>query len=675
MSAHRILIALVLASVTTAATAADTAGPLLSGIDLSAMDTSVRPQDDLFRHVNGKWLENTPFPAEYASAGIGIMLFEKAQDDVHAILLEAAGAGEAATEDMRRLGDMYTSFMDEKLVDERGLAPLRPLFAQIAALDGPRALADFFGRATGLGIEVPFGVNVYPDARHSTHNIAYVSQAGLGLPNRDYYLRDEDTYVEFRRKYVDYLARLLTLAGESRGAERAAAILELETRMAREQWTPVQNRDPIATYNRHDLDSVTQLAPAFDWSAFHAATGLPAGDFIIRQPSYATALGGLLGGADLAVWKDYLTVRTIGAYARVLPAAFVEASFDFNSRTLRGTESLRPRWKRAVSEADNAMGEAIGQVYVARHFPPQAKQRMDELVRNLLSAFDRGIDALDWMSPATRAEAHAKLAKINVKIAYPDQWRDYSGLEIRRDDLLGNVMRANQFEWNWQAARAGQPKDPGEWFMTPQTVNAYYLPTNNEIVFPAAFLQPPLFNMQADDAANYGAIGAVIGHEISHGFDDRGRQYDGDGNLRDWWMPEDNEKFKQRASGLVRQYSSFTALPGLNLNGELTLGENIGDLSGAAVAYSAYRHSLGGAEPPVIDGYTGVQRFFLGHAQSWRGKWREGLLREVVLTDPHSPNEFRSNGVVANMDEFYAAFGVREGDRLWRPAGERVRIW
>ncbi len=395
----------------------------------------------------------------------------------------------------------------------------------------------------------------------------------------------------------------------------------------------------------------------------------------MRQPTYATALGEQLHTADLAVWKDYLTVRAIGAYARLLPAAFVEASFDFNSRTLRGTETLRPRWKRAVQETDGAMGEAIGAEYVRRHFPPEAKVRMDQLVRNLLAAFDRGIDSLEWMSAATKAEAHAKLAKIKVKIAYPDKWRDYSGLEIRPDDLLGNVMRSNQFEWNWQAARAGQPKDPSEWFMTPQTVNAYYLPTNNEIVFPAAFLQPPLFNMAADDAVNYGAIGSVIGHEISHGFDDRGRQYDGDGNLRDWWTAEDNDKFRQKSAGLVKQYSSFEALPGLNVNGELTLGENIGDLSGAAVAYAAYIASLNGAEPPVIDGYTGQQRFFLGYAQSNRAKWREGLMREVVLTDPHSPNEFRSNGVVSNMDEFYAAFGVREGDGLWRTAAERVKIW
>jgi predicted metalloendopeptidase len=675
MSMRKLLPALLCLSLAGAAGADNAPAPSASGIESAAMDKAVRPQDDLFRFVNGTWLANTPFPAEYASAGIGIMLYEKAQADVQAILLEAAAAGDKATPEMQRLGAMYASFMDEKTVEARGVQPLKPLFDEIAAIDGPAALARYFGLAQRRGISTPYGVYVYPDARNSAYNVAYVDQDGLGMPNRDYYLKTEDTYVEFRRKYVEYLAKLLTLAGESAGSERAARILELETKLATDQWTPVENRDPIKTYNKHSLETAAKLAPDFDWGAWFAATGLPAGDFVLRQPSYATALGGHLRGADLAVWKDYLKVRTIGAYARVLSSPFVEASFDFNSRTLRGTETLRPRWKRAVQETDNAMGEAIGAAYVARHFPPEAKARMVTLVDNLLAEFDRGIDRLDWMSAATKAEAHAKLKKINVKIAYPDKWRDYTGLEVRADDLVGNVMRANEFEWAWQAARAGKPKDPTEWFMTPQTVNAYYLPTNNEIVFPAAFLQPPYFNMQADDAANYGAIGSVIGHEISHGFDDRGRQYDGDGNLRDWWTPEDNEKFKAKAAGLVEQYSAFEALPGLNVNGELTLGENIGDLSGAAVAYGAYIHSLGGAEAPVIDGYTGPQRFFLGYAQAWRTKWREGLMREVVLTDPHAPSEFRANGVVANMDEFYAAFGVKEGDRLWRPAAERVKIW
>jgi predicted metalloendopeptidase len=675
MSLRKLLPVLLCISIAGLASADGAEAPLASGIDPAAMDRNVRPQDDLFRHVNGTWLATTSFPAEYASAGIGIMLFEKAQADVQAILLEAAAAGYKATPDMRRLGDMYTSFLDEKKVEERGIEPLKPLFAEIEAIDGPQALARFFGRAQGLGISVPIAVYVYPDARNSTHNVAYLSQDGLGMPNRDYYLKQEKEYVEFRSKYVDYLSKLFTLVGQSEGAARAAKVLELETRIATDQWTPVQDRDPIATYNRHRLESAAALAPEFDWKAYHAATGLPAGDFIVQQPTYATALGKQVTDGELAVWKDYLTVRAIGAYARVLPAAFVEASFDFNSRTLRGTEALRPRWKRAVQETDSAMGEAIGAAYVARHFPPEAKARMVTLVDNLLAEFDRGIDRLDWMSAATKAEAHTKLKKINVKIAYPDKWRDYSGLQIRPDDLAGNVMRSNQFEWEWQAARAGKPKDPTEWFMTPQTVNAYYLPHNNEIVFPAAFLQPPYFDMRADDAANYGAIGSTIGHEISHGFDDQGRQYDGDGNLRDWWTPEDNEKFQTRARGLIKQYSAFEALPGLNVNGELTLGENIGDLSGAAIAFGAYIRSLNGAEAPLIDGHTGPQRFFLGYSQSWRTKWRDGLMREVVLTDPHAPSEFRANGVVSNMDEFYAAFGVREGDKLWRPAAERVKIW
>ena len=664
MSLRKLLPVLLLATI--APVLADDAGaPPISGIDPAAMDATVRPQDDLFRHVNGTWLKTTDFPAEYASAGIGIMLFEKAQAEVQAILLEDKG----------KLGDMYTSFMDEARVEARGTEPLKPLLAEIDAIDGPAALARFFGRAQGLGISVPIGVYVYPDARNSTHNVAYLTQDGLGMPNRDYYLKTEEAYVNFRSKYAEYLAKLFTLAGMKDGQARAEKILALETAIATDQWTPVQNRDPIATYNKHSVESAHEVAPKFEWKSYLTESRLPAGDFIVRQPTYATALGGHLHDQDLAVWKDYLIVRTIGAYARVLPAAFVEASFDFNSRTLRGTEALRPRWKRAVSETDNAMGEAIGAAYVARHFPPEAKARMDRLVRNLLEEFDRGIDQLEWMSAATRAEAHTKLRKINVKIAYPDKWRDYAGLQIDRGDLAGNVMRANQFEWEWQAARAGQPKDPTEWFMTPQTVNAYYLPTNNEIVFPAAFLQPPYFNMQADDAANYGAIGAVIGHEISHGFDDRGRQYDGDGNLREWWTAEDNDKFKSKAAGLVQQYGAFEALPGLNVNGELTLGENIGDLSGAAVAYRAYIHSLNGAEAPVIDGYTGPQRFFLGYAQAWRTKWREGLMREIVLTDPHAPSEFRANGVVSNMDEFYAAFGLKEGDRLWRKPEERVKIW
>jgi endothelin-converting enzyme len=641
------------------------AEPLTSGIDLTAMDKDVRPQDDLFRYVNGSWLANTPFPTENSRAGIKLMLYEKSLSDMQAILLEAVSTGARASSDMQRLGDFYTSYMDEKTVEARGVGPLKPILDEIAAIDEPSDLARFFGHAKGFGIPVPMGIKVDPDARNATHNIAYVEQDGLGLPSREYYLSADDTYTEVREKYVNYVAQLLTLAGEPNGAARGARILALETKLATAQWPLVENQDPVKTYNKHGLASAASLAPAFDWKAWHAATGLPAGDFIVRQPSYATTLGQLAHAEDLATWKDYLRVRTLNAYATALPAAYFEASFDFNWQTLYGTEIPGPRWKWAIDEANAAMGEAVGREYVARHFPPEVKARMLTLVENLLAEFDRGIDQLDWMSAPTKAEAHTKLKKIKVKIGCPDKWRDYTGLEVRADDLVGNVMRARQFNWSWEATRAGKPKDPSEWLMRlvkPQDVNAYYMPENNEIAFAAAILQPPYFDLRVDDAVNYGAIGSVIGHEISHGFDDWGRQYDGDGNLRDWWAPEDSEKFKARAARLAQQYSVFEPLPGLHVNGELTLGENIGDLSGAAVAYRAYIASLNGAEPPVIDGFTGAQRFFLGYGQSWREKLREGLLRANVLGDDHAPEEFRVNGVVANMDEFHAAFGVQEGD-------------
>jgi putative endopeptidase len=654
---------------------ADTATPLASGLDFAGFDPAVRPQDDLFRHVNGRWLDSTPFPPEYPLAGIVIDLYEQSQESLHAILVEAAAAGDKAGGVERKLGDFYASFLDEQRVEDLGIKPLQPLLDEIASIDSTAALSKFLGRARGLGLKVPVGIDVYPDKRNSGFNVAYLGQSGLGLPERDYYLKGDAEYVAFRSKYVEYLARLMTLAGIADGAERAVRILALETRLATDQWTPVQNRDPIATYNRYDAGTAAKLAPGIAWPALLSATGLPEGEFVIEQPSYFTALGAAMDAVPLADWRDYLTVRAIGAYARVLPAAFVEASFDFNSRTMRGTESLRPRWKRAVSEVDGSLGDALGQVYVARHFPPAAKARMDELVGNLLAAFGEGIDRLDWMGPETKQAAHEKLARMNVKIGYPDKWRDYSGLEVRRDDLFGNVMRSNQFEWDYQVARAGKPKDPTEWFMTPQTVNAYYMPMNNEIVFPAAYLQPPIFDMNVDAAANYGGIGSTIGHEISHAFDDKGRQYDGDGNLRDWWTAEDAARFKARAAGLISQYSGYAVLPGLNVNGELTLGENIGDLSGLTVAYRAYQRSLHGEEAPVIDGLTGDQRFFLSHAQINRTKWREGLLREVVLSDPHAPDEFRTNGVVSNMNEFYAAFGLKQGDKLWLPAEQRVSIW
>jgi predicted metalloendopeptidase len=673
---NRFALSAVAMLLTVTAAQADTGtAPLRSGIKFEYRDPNVRPQDDLFRYANGKWLATAPFPPEYPLAGNVIDLIQQAQVNLRAILDDASTGKPAGDAEVAKLGAYYASFMDEARVESLGIKPLQPLLGEIAAIDSTLALAKFIGRAQQIGVSVPYDFSVYGDKRNSAMNAAYLGQSGLGLPNRDYYLRDDPTFVEYRAKYVAYLETLLKLAGIADARARAERVLALETRLAKDQWTPVQNRDPVKTYNRHDLKSLEQLAPGFDWAAGLAAAGLPASGFIVEQPSYLQAFARATGEIPLDDWRTYLTVRAISGHARLLSNDFVQASFDFNSKTLRGVEQLRPRWQRAVGEVDRGMGEALGRRYVERHFPPEAKRRMDELVRNLLAAFDTSIDQLEWMGPATRAQAHDKLRRITVKIGYPDKWRDYSALEIRADDLVGNAMRATAFEARRELAKVGKPVDRSEWLMTPQTVNAYYMPTNNEIVFPAAYLQPPYFDMTADDAVNYGAVGATIGHEISHGFDDQGRQYDGNGNLRDWWTAEDDARFKERARGLVKQYSAYQALPGINVNGELTLGENIGDLSGLAVAWRAYQRSLGGKPAPVLDGYTGAQRFFLGYAQAWRGKWREGLLREVVLTDPHAPDEFRANGVLSNMNEFYEAFGVEKGDGMYLPPEDRVKIW
>ena len=512
------------------------------------MDKNVRPQDDLFRFVNGTWLANTPFPAEYASAGVGVMLFEKAQADVQAILLEAAPP--ATRRPNARLGACTRASWTRRRVEVRGIAPLAAALCRDRRDRRPEGARDVFRpRARPQHLACRSAPTFTRTGATPTYNVAYFDQDGLGMPNRDYYLKTEDTYVEFRKKYVEYLAKLLTLAGMADGPARAAKILELETKLATDQWTPVQNRDPVETYNKHSLESVAKLAPDFDWNAWFAATGLPAGDFIIRQPSYATALGKHVNGTDLAVWKDYLTVRTIGAYARAVAGRIrrgvVRLQFAHAPRHRDAAPALearragnrqcdgrgdRRRLRRAALPAGGEGADGDARQQPARRIRPRHRPpRLDERRR-----------------PRPRRTRSSR--RSTSRSRYPDKWRDYTGLEIRRDDLVGNVMRANQFEWDWQAARAGKPKDPTEWFMTPQTVNAYYTPTNNEIVFPAAFLQPPFFNLQADDAVNYGAIGAVIGHEISHGFDDRGRQYDGDGNLRDWWTPEDDDKFKAKAA-------------------------------------------------------------------------------------------------------------------------------
>jgi len=656
--------------------AAPTTGAPPSGVLLGNLDPTVRPQDDFYRHVNGKWLAATEIPADRSNFGA----FSKLQDDVEtnlkAIVEEAAGAGAGGNPEQRMVGDFYASFMDEARTERLGLAPLEPEFARIAAIEDRAGLLDYLAHAGLVGIGNPIEFGVRPDAKRPDINTAWTGQSGLAMPDRDYYLKDDARFVEMRGKYQAYVTAVLTMAGRKDAADAARRVMEFETRLAQASWPRVDLRDPTKTYNPFDLAGAAKATPGLDWTRYFAGLGIKGHDqLVVGQPSYFAEVGKALEDVPLQTWKDYLQVRAIDSYAPYLNDALVQKHFDFYGRTLSGTPELKPRWKRGLAETEAAIGDLLGKAYVARHFPPQAKQRMDELVANLLKSFGTSIDELEWMGPETRREAHAKLSDFSVKIGYPEKWKAYPGLEVRRDDLVGNVLRAREVNVKRELAKLGRPVDRTEWFMTPQTVNAYYNPAGNEIVFPAAILQPPFFDMNADDAVNYGGIGAVIGHEISHGFDDQGRKFDGKGALRDWWTEEDNERFRKRTDRLVAQYAAFSPLPGQNLNGELTLGENIGDLSGLSVAYKAYRLALGEQKAPVLDGYTGDQRFLIGWAQVWPRKYRDDELRKRLVTDPHSPSEYRVNGIVRNMPQFVEAFGLKEGDGLYLAPDQQVRIW
>ena len=658
------------------APAATTPAALPSGVMLENFDAKVRPQDDFYRHVNGAWLARTSIPADKSNYG----MFTKLEDDVErnlkVIVEEAAAAGPSSPAEVRLVGDFYSSFMDEPRAEQAGLKPLAPEFERIAAIDDRQELLDYLAHAQLVGINSPIGMAIYPDAKRPDLYTVWMGQSGLAMPDRDYYLKDDARFAEMRTKYEAYVADILALTGHQDAKAAARRVLDFETRLARVSWAPVELRDVTKTYNPFDVAGATRATPGLDWGAYLGALGMRGQDqLVVGQPSYFANLGKALDDVPLATWKDYLQVRAVDAYAPYLNDALVQKNFDFYGRTLSGTPELEPRWKRGVAETEAAIGDLLGKAYVAKHFPPQAKQRMDRLVANLLKAFGGSIDELAWMSPETRREAHAKLAGFTVKIGYPEKWKEYPGLEVRRDDLVGNVLRAREVNTKRDLAKLGQPVDRTEWFMTPQTVNAYYNPLGNEIVFPAAILQPPFFDMNADDAVNYGGIGAVIGHEISHGFDDQGRKFDGKGVLRDWWTKEDDTRFHALTSRLVAQYSAFSPLPGMNVNGELTLGENIGDLSGVAVAHKAYQLSLGDAAAPVLDGFTGDQRFFIGWAQVWPRLYRDDELRKRLLTDPHSPSPYRVNGIVRNMPQFVEAFGVKEGDGLHLPPAQIVRIW
>ncbi|RMF57127.1 MAG: M13 family peptidase, partial [Calditrichaeota bacterium] len=626
-----------------------------SGVELANFDKSVRPQDNFYEYVNGTWLKKIEIPADKSNYGAFTELFDEAEKNLRKIIEDAAKKpNKEEGSDEQKVGDFYLSYMDTALVEEAGLKPLESDLARIQSVKSRKDLVQLMGYLQEIGVQRPISFFVNQDAKKSDQYIGYLNQSGLGLPDRDYYLNESEKFKTIREKYVKYIEKIFTLAGQPDPAAKAKRIMEIETEIAHNHWTRVQNRDRDKTYNKYKVSELKKLAPSFDWPRFLDAAGVANAEaVVVRQPSYIKAFNSIFRLVSVDDWKTYYTWKLLNSSASLLTNDFVQANFDFYGKTLRGIKQIRPRWKRAVSAVNRSLGEVLGRIYVSKYFKPEAKQRMDQLVANLKAAFKERLEQLDWMSEETKKQALDKLAKFHTKIGYPSKWKDYSKLVVKPDELVGNVKRSNMVEYHRMIDKLGKPIDREEWFMTPQTVNAYYNPPMNEIVFPAAILQPPFFNPAADDAINYGGIGAVIGHEISHGFDDQGRKSDGDGNLREWWTKEDEQKFKERAQVMVDEYNAFTPIDSMHVNGRLTLGENIADLAGLTVAYHAYKMALNGKEAPVLDGFTGDQRFFIGWAQVWRRKYRDDELRRRLLTDPHSPSQYRCIGVVSDTPEFY----------------------
>ena len=649
----------------------DAASPALGtfGIDMDAMDASVRPGDDFYSFVNGRWLATYELPPDKARYGA----FDKSEADVHAILLDLTATAPAEGTTERKVADLFSAWMDTDTIEARGIEPLRPYLDDIAAV---RTTADLWPLFGGLDHAAPFGAGIGIDPADSTRYCVGIGQSGLGMPNRDFYSRPGRRSDEYRAAYRTLVTRLFELIGDADPAASAAQVIELETAIAEGHWTPERRRIVKETVNPMDRAGLARLAPDIDWDAVLGTLGLGAVErVVVRETTAVTSAGRLIAERPLEDWKKYLTFHVVRINAERLPAAFDQAVFDFYWKVLRGTEAQRSRWQRGVGLVNHMLGEGVSQVYVERHFPPGHKAAMDDLVANVRKALAQRIESLAWMDEPTRAEAQSKLAAFEPRVGYPARWRDYSSLTITPGKLFESVRAARAFEWNREVARLHEPVDRGEWALSAQTVNAYYDPTKNQITFPAAILQAPFFDPHADPAVNYGGIGAVIGHEIGHGFDDQGKEYDGAGNVRNWWTPATDALFKTATDRLAAQFDAIEPLPGLNVNGRLTMGENIGDLGGVEIALTAYRLSLGGAEPPVIDGFTGEQRFFMSWAQVWRATQRPDALRNQILTDPHSPASVRGAVPLQNVDAWYDAFGVREGDAMYVAPDERVRIW
>ena len=650
-----------------------------SGLDLNHIDSAVRPQDDLFRFMNGKWLKESQIPEDRASDGAFYWLYEQAEKQVKQIILDQAASSGAAGSNAQKIGDLYNAFMDEARAEQLGIGPIEKDLAAAASFKTADEFFQILGELESCGLSGLFYSYVSTDNKDSTKNILYIGQGGLSLPDEAYYREDE--YQEIRDAFLLHVQQIFDLAKLPNGKAAAAQVLELETQIAAAHWDQVKDRDAEATYNKKSFSQLTSLTPAFNWPIWMKASNTPANvlaQVVVRQPSFFEALSKLIQNFEADKWRIWLTWQIISGASPYLNKALVDENFNFYGTTLSGIPKLKQRWKRGVGLVEGALGEAVGAIYVDRHFGEVAKTRMVKLVANLIQAYRVDIKALTWMSDETKEKAFVKLDKFTPKIGYPDRWRDYSKLTITPGDLIGNLAAIAKYSQDYEYAKIGKAVDKSEWYMTPQTVNAYYNPGMNEIVFPAAILQPPFFDVLADDdAANYGGIGAVIGHEIGHGFDDQGSKYDGDGNLVNWWSDKDRAEFEKRTKKLIEQYDQLSpsAAPDVKVNGALTIGENIGDLGGLTIAYKAYEISLDGKQPPDIDGYTGAQRFFMGWAQSWRGKYRPEEVRRRIATDPHSPDEFRCNQIVANLDEFYDAFSVSDKDKHFMPANERVRIW